>query len=78
MVINGVPSQWGAVKSDVPQGSVLSPLLFLIYVYDISDDVYSNVILITDDTKLYSRVERQEDCHTLQENINKLVNWFEK
>ena len=45
---------------------------------DISDDVSSNVILFADDTKLYSRVERQEDCHTLQEYINKLVNWFEK
>ena len=31
-----------------------------------------------DDSKLYSRVERQEDCHTLQEDINKLVNWSEK
>ena len=47
-------------------------------VSDISDDVSSNVILFADDTKLYSRVERQEDCHTLQEDINKLVNWSEK
>ena len=37
---------------------------------DISDDVSSNVILFADDTKLYSRVERQEDRHTLQEDIN--------
>ena len=78
VVINGVKSQWGAVKSGVPQGSVLGPILFLIYVSDISDDVSSNVILFADDTKLYSRVERQEDCHTLQEDINKLVNWSEK
>ena len=78
VVINGVKSQWGVVKSGVPQGSVLGPILFLIYVSDISDDVSSNVILFADDTKLYSRVERQEDCHTLQEDINKLVNWSEK
>ena len=45
---------------------------------DISDDASSNVILFVDDTKLYSRVERQEDRHTLQGNINKVVNWFEK
>ena len=64
MVINRVQSQWGAVKSGVPQGSVLGPLLFLIYV---SDDVSSNVILFADDTKLYSRMERQEDWHNLQE-----------
>ena len=74
VVINGVKSQWGVVKSGVPQGSVLGPILFLIYVSDISDDVSSNVLLFADDTKLYSRVERQEDCHTLQEDIN----WSEK
>ena len=78
MLLNGVQSQWGAVKSGVPQGSVLGPLLFLIYVSDLPDDVSSNRILFADDTKLYSRVERQEDCHTLQEDINKLVNWSEK
>ena len=54
------------MKIGVPQGSVVCPLLFFIYVSDISDDVSSNVILFADDTKLYSRVERQEDCYTLQ------------
>ena len=78
VVINGVQSQRGAVKSGVPQGFVLGPLLFLIYVYHISDDVSSNVILFADDTQLCSCVERQEDCHRLQEDINKLVNWSEK
>ena len=78
VVINGVQFQLGAVKSGVLHGSVLGHLLFLIYVSDISEDVSSNVILFADDTKLYSCVERQEDCHTLQEDINKLVNWTEK
>ena len=79
MVINGVKSQWGAVKGGVPRGSVLGPIIFLIYVSDISDDVLSNVILSADDTKLYSHVARRGgDCYTLQEDINKLVNWSEK
>ena len=66
-----IKSQWGPVKSGVPHVSVLGPLLFFIYVSDISDDVSNNVILLAEDTKLYSRVKRQEDCHTLQEDINK-------
>ena len=78
MLINGVQSQLGAVKSGAPHGSVLCPLLFLIYVSDYTDDISSNVILSVDDTKLSSRVERHEDCHTMQEYINKLVNWSEK
>ena len=53
-------------------------VFFSIYVSDISDDVSSNMILLADDTKLYSRVETQEDCHTLQEDNNKLVNWSDK
>ena len=49
-------------------GICLGPLLFFIYVSDISDDVSSNVILFADDTKLYNCVERQEDRHTLAPN----------
>ena len=45
---------------------------------DISYDISSNVILFADDTKLYSHMERHEDCHTLQEDMNKLVNWYAK
>ena len=45
---------------------------------DISDDVSSDVIPFADDTTLYSRVESQADCHTLQEDLNKLANWSEK
>ena len=56
----------------------LGTLLFLIYVSDIYDDVSRNLILFANDTKLYSRVERQDDRHTLQEDIHKLVNWSEK
>ena len=50
----------------------------MIYGSNISDDVSNNVIPFADDTKLYSGVESLEDCHNLQEDINKLINWSEK
>lgn len=59
VVLNGIESEWTDVTSDIPQGSVLGPVLFLLYINDISDTV-NNIKLFANDTKLYSVVNNQE------------------
>ena len=55
-MINGSSSQWGDIESGVPQGSVLGPLLFLIYINDLEMGIKSQVIFFADDTSLFSIV----------------------
>ena len=65
------------VISGVPQGSVLAPIMFLIYVNeDISDNSYIN--MFADDTKIQRRIIHENSCMELQEDINKIKAWSEK
>ena len=54
IVLNGKFSSWIDVKAGVPQGSTLGPLLFLIYINDLTDGLSSNTKLLADDTSLFS------------------------
>ena len=71
----GCPYKTGTT---VPQGSVLGPILFLIYINDLEKEIGSNILKFADDTKMFRRVESQEDRHQLQSDLNKLVKWAEK
>ena len=57
VVLNSQYSSWAAIEAGVPQGSILGPLLFLIYINDLFDDLASNAKLFADDTSLFSVVE---------------------
>ena len=57
VVLNGQTSEWRFIKAGIPQGSILGPLLFLIYVNDIPDNLTSNVKLFADDVSLFSVVK---------------------
>ena len=56
VIINGHESSWGIINSGVPQGSVLGPLLFLIYINDLEKGIKSSVKFFADDTSLFSIV----------------------
>ena len=56
MVLNGFPAGYSTIDSGVPQGSVLGPLLFLIYIDDLERNIKSNVNFLADDTMLFSIV----------------------
>ena len=78
VVINGQYSSWRNVTSGIPQGSVLGPLLFVIYISELPDTVLSQVFLFADDMKMYRQVQYASDRHTFQEDISKLQEWADK
>ena len=57
VAMNGFYSDYADIESGVPQGSVLGPLLFLVYINDLEKDIKSNVKFFADDTMLYSIVK---------------------
>jgi hypothetical protein len=75
VVMLGSSSRWIKVKSGVPQGSVLGPLLFLIYINDIDEVVASKILKFADDTKLYGVVANQQDIERLKNDLKNLCNW---
>ena len=54
VVINGSCSEWGSIKSGVPQGSVLGPLLFLVYINDLENGIKSSIRFFADDTSIFN------------------------
>ncbi len=68
-------SQWLPVLSGIPQGSVLGPLLFVIYINELPKTVKSTIYLFADDTKIFRSINNQEDTKILQEDLDKLQEW---
>ena len=67
-----------SVLSGVPQGSVLGPMLFLIYINDLEDEISSKVLKFADDTTVFRKVTNDTDKQSLQDDLDKLVKWSEK
>ena len=68
VVLDGVCSDPALVLSGVPQGSVLGPILFLIFINDLPGNINSTVRLFADDCVLYRNIRGSEDQQLLQEN----------
>ena len=78
VVINEAKSSWKSVTSGIPQGSVLGPLLFVIFINDLPDNITSYTKMFADDTKLFQALHSIDDKDSLQTDINKLAAWAKK
>jgi len=76
VVIEGTSSKWTCINAGVPQGSVLGPLLFLIYINDMPDGLESNLSLFADDNLLYMTSDSHENnAIILNRDIAKILRW---
>jgi hypothetical protein len=78
VIVEGATSDSQPVTSGVPQGSVLGPLLFLIYVNDLNKDISSEIRLFADDTVLYREITSLDDHVALQHDLNTVEAWCQQ
>ena len=74
-MLEGESSSEVPVTSGVPQGSVLGPLLFLLYINDLPQNIQAQVRLFADDTAVYLTAGSSDDRDTLQADLNTLQEW---
>ena len=75
VVVGGDTSNEADVWSGIPQGSVLGPLLFVIFINDLPDKLSSVVKMFADDTKVYTRSDAEGSTEQLQNDLHELENW---
>ena len=76
--VNHTESEPTSVPSGVPQGSVLGPVLFVLYINDLPETVKSDILLFADDTKIMRTITTREDACTLQNDVDSLQHWSHK
>ena len=79
VVLNGQVLTWTNVNAGVPQGSMLGPLPFLIYINDLADELFSNTKLFTDETSLFSVVHNTDSSAAeLNNDLAKISHWAQQ
>ena len=76
VVLDNINSDFLLIKAGVPQGSVLGPLLFLLYINDIADNLQCGISLFADDNIIFTSADTMEDCtNALNKDLIEMENW---
>lgn len=75
VVVDGEVSKWVNVTSGVPQGSILGPLLFIIFINDLPTSIKCNTELFAEDSVLFSKIVGSTECIQLQKDIDQVSAW---
>ena len=79
VVIPGGTSEWVEIKAGVPQGSILGPLLFILHINDIVNDIHCGFRVFADDTSLYIVLDTPNNAARLMKtDLEKITNWSNK
>ena len=78
VTVNGKLSTWAEIFSGIPQGSVLGPVLFVIYINDLPDELVCTAKIFADDTKLFQGFSSPDDQTRVQEDLNNLLTWSQR
>ena len=78
VIVNGESSQYKDVTSGIPQGRVLGPLLFVIFINDLPDQVKSGIFLFANDTKIFRNMRYPEDQNIPQDDTDIMLKWADK
>ena len=75
VIVNGKTSAWKPVTSGVPEGSILAPLLFSLFINDLPQNVHANCLMYADDVKIYRKITSPSDSRLLQDDLCRLSAW---
>ena len=78
MSVKGQFSAWVDVLSGIPQGSIIGPIVFVLYINDLPDNIISEVFMFADDTQVFQETRANGDIQTLQKDLNNLQGWSNK
>jgi len=74
--ISGCKFSWRTVSSGLPRGSVLGPVLFLIFINDLDSALVSMTLKFADETKVLGKANSDKDREIIQQDLHTVLNWF--